>query len=183
MLLRLRLIKQNRKKKGTDDQTEETSADAFDLKDKKDQVAFEGINELEKTTTNEGLRAEQKKVFEQVTEDYKQLTKEDTAKPEDNLIGWTEEFKTEQIETDTEIVYADSKGSGTPSMGWFDMLKSLPDDMDKVIEWVHNLIDEIKLEAVSEYAMDKAYPNWRQDKEAFSEHFTAMKNKITEGNK
>jgi len=134
--------------KGTNDQTEDDSEDAFNL-----------------------------------LEDAPSDLVKDSDKPEDNLVGWTEEFKTEQIETDTEIVYADSTGSGTPSMGWFDMLKSLPDDMDKVIEWVHNLIDEIKLEAISEYAMDKAYPNWRQDKEAFSEHFTTIKNKITEGYK
>ena len=84
---------------------------------------------------------------------------------------------------DTDVVRADTNVPSTPSMGWFDMLKSLPDDMDQVIEWVHNLIDEIKIEAMTEYAMDKAYPNWKLDKEAFSEHLTDMKNKITEGYK
>ena len=169
--------------KGTEDQTEETSADAFELKDKKDHVAFEGINELEKTATNADLASKQKKVFEQVTADYNRISKEDTDNPDGNLIGWTEEFKTEQLEMDTDVVRADTNVPSTPSMGGFDMLKSLPDDMDQVIEWVHNLIDEIKIEAMTEYAMDKAYPNWKLDKEAFSEHLTDMKNKIMEGYK
>tara|TARA_R100000808_G_scaffold3524_1_gene12467 strand:+ start:126 stop:1646 length:1521 start_codon:yes stop_codon:yes gene_type:complete len=134
--------------KGTEDQTEEDSNDAFEL--------------LEESPTD--------------------LVK-DSDKPEDNLIGWTEEFKTEQLELDTDIVSADSDVPSTPSMGWFDMLKSLPNDMDSVVDWVHNLIDEIKVEAVTEYAMDKAYPDWKQDKEAFSEHLTEMRTKIKEGYK
>ena len=156
---------------GADDQTEEDSAEAFPLSKVPIGAIARAIRIASKVTEDDDEA------------DIENSLSKDSDKPEDNLIGWTEEFKTEQLELDTDIVSADSNVPSTPSMGWFDMLKSLPNDMDSVVDWVHNLIDEIKVEAVTEYAMDKAYPDWKQDKEAFSEHLTEMRTKIKEGYK
>jgi len=79
--------------------------------------------------------------------------------------NWVEE-STEVIQTekDAELIMADAPS--TPSMGWFDMLK-----------------EEIKADVLTDIEMTKSYPDWQQDKEAYSEHRAIIKNKIMEGYK
>ena len=79
--------------------------------------------------------------------------------------NWVEE-STEVIQTekDAELIIADAPS--TPSMGWFDMLK-----------------EEIKADVLTDIEMTKSYPDWHQDKEAYSEHRAIIKNKIMEGYK
>jgi len=139
------------------DQDQSNSENAFKLQEKETDVVFN------KESNRENLASKQQKVFEQVTRDYNK--DEDIEKQEDNLVT---EYSTNEIQTekDTDLVMADSNVPSTPSMGWFDMLKQ-----------------ELKADVLTDIEMTKAYPDWRQDPEAYSEHWAIMKNKITEGYK
>ena len=146
------------------------------------------FNSFKTWMEKENLAAKQKKVFDQVTADYnKSIQKESYPKPEDNLIGWVEEYRTPQIEKDTDLVMADSNVPSTPSMGWVDMLKGV-EDQEQLVQFLTWLDKEYSsgprdLNAVIASAMDQAHPGWREDKDAYEMEWAKMKSYITEGYK
>ena len=103
------------------------------------------------------------------------------------MIGWVEEYRTPQIEKDTDLVMADSNVPSTPSMGWFDMLKGA-EDQEQLVQFLTWLDKEYSsgprdLNAVIASAMDQAHPGWREDKDAYEMEWAKMKSYITEGYK
>ena len=146
------------------------------------------LNSFKTWMEKENLALKQKKVFDQVTANYyKSIQKQTSDKPEDNLIGWVEEYKTEQLETDAGMIQASSNVPSTPSMGWFDMLKGI-EDQEQLTEFLTWLDKEYSsgprdLNAVIASAMDQAHPGWREDKDAYEMEWAKMKSYIMEGYK
>ena len=106
------------------------------------------------------------------------VTKSDDDEDEDDS-GWVSEWQTPQVEKDANMIMADSNTPSTPSMGWFDMLKT-ETPSDKFSIWLDKQDD---INAITASAMDKAYPDWRNNKEDYKNQWDNMKSNITEGYK
>ena len=105
------------------------------------------------------------------------VTKSDDEDEDDS--GWVSEWQTPQVEKDANMIMADSNTPSTPSMGWFDMLKT-ETSSDKFSIWLDKQDD---INAITASAMDKAYPDWRNNKEDYKNQWDNMKSNITEGYK
>ena len=91
--------------------------------------------------------------------------------------GYIEEYVTPQVEKDIAVITADSTPS-TPSMGWFDMLKS---DEVNAKDFVTDVQKQRTIDEMTAYTMDYSYPDWRTDVPAYTDQWNHIKNIITEG--